>query len=855
MQVRVSDDEPDWRSRDKNDSTGGGARQLTEFVKAQHAKIQRNLVEDLGYTLEAVSRQAAASKQLEEDLQSLQVENKRLAMSLNTSKRVAAANEPDLILVSPDDSDHDQRSWRGSGERRTGQWKLDDVDGTQAASPEPELNLTSVVPSPSVSMHETAPPRGIGVSATQDSKNASTAGYSSEIAIVQSTADPPKVMKHWASKTSLSDTSSESGLSADGDDKTGDKVPELKVQPPPTATCSMGLASIGAASLSSELQAKDFEILPVWRGANRFSHAPALGLIKTGRGEDTAARRHSLRRVSTTLFGNDSDQKNDETILEYHSTSRCAKRSILNPNKVYRAVWDCLSFLLIVYDVVAIPLQTFDLPPNAFLTFMTWLTRVFWTLDIYGSFSTGYERSDGFIEMRHLPIAKRYLRTWFALDFTLVIVDWLELAWSESSSLGVARIGKATRAVRIVRMIRVIRMKQVMRLFTERVRSEHLIILLDIIKIMLIILGSAHIAACIWYGIGVSDARRTWTTDFFVPSEQMGYRYLTSLHWSLAQFSGGMDEVRPTNTTERFYAICVFLLAFMMAAVLTSSLTSSMTRLHMLATRQSQQISSLRRFLTDLQVPRILAHRVQRNAQHALLEQLRFQKEDNVELLALISEPLRMELHFEMYSSTLVRHPFFQQYLRECPHVMRKVCHYSTSMTLVSSKDIIFNAGEVPMRPKMFFVCSGNFEYYPITGKEVLVQKDDWVSEACLWIPWMHRGSLRANVDCRLCELDAKSFQEIVGQFEHSQFDPKSYAAFFAASLNQHEGEVTDLTRTPILGKRASRISAEAVAKVAGSVADRVRRMSGEISQDIMRRMSSSRSTARVDVVDITDPS
>jgi len=445
----------------------------------------------------------------------------------------------------------------------------------------------------------------------------------------------------------------------------------------------------------------------------------------------------------------------------------------------------------------------------------------------------------GNYEMRHAPIAKRYLRTWFALDILLVGVDWLELLWSGSSSLGFARIGKATRAFRILRMLRVLRMRQAVNLIIHRIRSERLMVMADIAKIMLVIIGFAHISACFWYGIGISKADyRTWVREGSFTEESLSYRYMTSLHWSLSQFSGGMDEVKPYNLQERTYCVFVFIVAFMMAAVLTSSLTSSMTRLHMLSTRQSQQLSVLRRFLSDNGVSRVLSARVQRNANHAMMEQQRYQQESNVELLRVISEPLKMELHFEMYSPVLSKHPFFNTYASECPHVMRKVCHRSTSMSLVSSNDIIFNAGELPLNPKMCWVCNGTLSYFSMTEQEFLVKEGDWISEGVLWTPWMHRGSLRANADCRLCELDARSFQDIVGQFDHGEFDPKDYAAHFVRKLNDHQGEVTDLHvkfleeevpgAPPPRRRSFDKALSDAGDSIAGVAQTLVRRISGE---------------------------
>lgn len=173
--------------------------------------------------------------------------------------------------------------------------------------------------------------------------------------------------------------------------------------------------------------------------------------------------------------------------------------------------------------------------------------------------------------------------------------------------------------------------------------------------------------------------------------------------------------------------------------------------------------------------------------------------ESQVELLLVVSEPLRVELHFELYSPVLAVHPFFAHYMDECPQVMGKVCHTCVGLLLISRGDVVFNAGEIPTHPKMYIICSGSMVYREINGKEAQLGAGEWISEACLWCPWMHRGMFMGATECRLCLLDARKFQEIVGEFDHSdfEFDPKKYATDFVKSLNHSKNHVSDMPLSP----------------------------------------------------------
>merc|ERR1712129_252443 len=141
-----------------------------------------------------------------------------------------------------------------------------------------------------------------------------------------------------------------------------------------------------------------------------------------------------------------------------------------------------------------------------------------------------------------------------------------------------------------------------------------------------------------------------------------------------------------------------------MTAAFVSNITSSMTRLDIITSRQTTQASTLRRYLLQHRISNRLMQRLQRNAMHAVKEQEKMIHESNVELLRMISEPLRIELHFEMYTGHLGLHDFFKEYIAKCPHVMRHICHKAADMEMVSCGDLIFSSGEMPAQPRMYIV-------------------------------------------------------------------------------------------------------------------------------------------------------
>lgn len=491
-------------------------------------------------------------------------------------------------------------------------------------------------------------------------------------------------------------------------------------------------------------------------------------------------------------------EEDDDTLTR---RQRCAKKIMVHPNARGRAIWDLLSLILVSYDTITIPMELLEPKSNWFTDSMAWITRLFWTCDMPASFCTGFVSPTGVVEMRFREVVRRYTRSWLILDVLVVTIDWFEVFATVHSSLGYARVGKASRIFRILRLIRLMRlikMGQVVKLLTERIFSEFLIIVFDIVKSLMIIVGVAHLAACVWYGIGAAPDPDELSWMNSMPAgftdRDLSYRYFTVLHWALSQFSGGMSEMSPTNFWERFYNIMCYLLAFVVAAIFVSSLTSSMTRLIVIGSQQSTQTALLRRYLLQNNISSGLAWRIQRNANFAMSEREKNMHESQIEMLQIVSGPLRVELHFEIYIPVLTRHRFFLRYTEECPQVMRKVCHGAVAHFQVSHGDVVFSFGENPSEPKVYFPKSGELEYMKMDGSTSVVDNKMWVAEAVLWTSWTHRGQLTAMTDCQITVLKAKAFQDIVVEFEHHMFDPKTYASEFVADLNRCEQtEITDL--------------------------------------------------------------
>lgn len=460
----------------------------------------------------------------------------------------------------------------------------------------------------------------------------------------------------------------------------------------------------------------------------------------------------------------------------------------INPDSNTRIIWDLLSLVMVVYDMIMVPLFVFNLPENTFLSFMDWTTRLFWTSDIGWSCCTGIVLHDGSVQYGQKDILKRYIKTWLVMDLFIVGSDWVSLIVS-SNGMEVSKLARIFRIVRVIRLLRLVRMQEIIANIMERAQSEQIIYLMHLLKLLIIMAAVCHFIACGWWGIGArTSGSDSWATVYAFRDNTIEDQYLVSLQWALSQFAGVSSEVSPACALERLYSVAMCLLCYFGGLVMLSTLTSSLTQQYIIGGSGARQMATLKKYLKQNNVPKNVTKRVCRNAKHAVSGDL---TPDAVELLNVISEPLKVEMHFEIYSRVLRWHHFFNDLLLQGSQVMRPVCHRAMSVILLASGDIVFNLGEEPPDPKMYMVVSGTLEYTDSYGEVTAVEEKAPVSEACLWTNWRHRGTLTANSDVKMAMLDALAFQDICKRNMRKNNDSTlvimQYAANYVAELKRQQ--------------------------------------------------------------------
>mmetsp|Transcript_21217 Transcript_21217/g.39900 ORF Transcript_21217/g.39900 Transcript_21217/m.39900 type:complete len:727 (+) Transcript_21217:104-2284(+) len=477
-----------------------------------------------------------------------------------------------------------------------------------------------------------------------------------------------------------------------------------------------------------------------------------------------------------------------------HGPRRMRKCQLpMSPNAPARLSWDVASMILISYDVWWIPLQCFDPEEDIFTMMMGWISLIFWTLDMVATLLVGYF-DGGELVLSPKRIACRYLRTWFLPDLIVVLPDWFTRVVDPEGGDGlatVARMIKGFRAIRILRLLRLLKLQRLMNMVYDLIDSEYMFIVFTMIRLIVAITVLNHVIACIWYLVGyitMQEGMPNWLEDTGlrnVYKSEFAWKYLTSLHWSLTQFTPASMDVSARNEYERIMSILVLFFSLVAFSSIVGSVTNSMTALRNMSGDSKKQFWLLRRFLNHKKIGKTTSARIIRFLEHQTANQQGDVNPGSITILTLLSEPLKNLLAYELSKKHVENHPFFCHLEHEMSPILVKLCDTVLRTIDLASEDVVFHPGEEG--EKMYFVKSGNFEYTQSNG-EVLkppLKEKAWLAEAVLWTTWWHRGEFKAVTPSELAIITPSPFAEVMKMHPRPWSLCKRYAEVFVKYLNQ----------------------------------------------------------------------
>lgn len=486
------------------------------------------------------------------------------------------------------------------------------------------------------------------------------------------------------------------------------------------------------------------ELLEVWTESHRQRRRKRH---TSGKGRTSIA---SLDSDEVSSIGSSWGSEGSESASLPQKTSwmeRKLQPVVLHPSCAKLIAWDSLTLVTLLYDIMFIPLAAYnlDLSPIVFLELMA--TSV-WTADMALSFFKGFEIS-GIFEMRIRKIVSHYFRGWFAFDFSIVVVDWLLLLFDSGDFVDWLRMTRIRRALRLLKLARFARHGAKFAQLNNFIISEELVSVMSIVQLLLLLVGINHFMSSGWYAVGTLDLRGPcWTEAHFGTehTDSFWYRYLTSFHWSITQFTPASMEVTPTNVYERVFNIFAIFFGLVMFSSFVSSMTNSMTYLRHLNSEKRQQNQALRSYFTSRGLTLELSNSIMAYLRTNSQKVKRLQEAD-LSCLAVLPSAFLKRLHEELYTGSFGRHSLFYQIRVADLQAWSVLCNQAMSERSCPRGHELFRVDT--QCTHMYFIVAGSASYIPIFDAEELAPLEatagNWISEPCLWLKWQHRGRLTAS--------------------------------------------------------------------------------------------------------------
>jgi hypothetical protein len=211
----------------------------------------------------------------------------------------------------------------------------------------------------------------------------------------------------------------------------------------------------------------------------------------------------------------------------------------------------------------------------------------------------------------------------------------------------------------------------------------------------------------------------------------------------------------------------------------------------------------LKKFLNQNKISRSLGARVTRYIEGVIELRHTQVHPSKVEYLTLLSGPLNLELNKEMRMPRLSLHPLFTQYCNINSSLLGQLCSSAVSSAYFAKNDVLFREGA--LGESMYFLGVGAlaYRYYKqLDGMGVTTKVDSysWFSEGTLWLPWIHRGQMKAISHADVTMVCANAFVEISGSSEDVYKFLRGCAFKFIAFLDVTRD--TDLPNTFAASKR-----------------------------------------------------
>uniref|UniRef100_A0A8D2CLE3 Potassium voltage-gated channel subfamily H member 6 n=1 Tax=Sciurus vulgaris TaxID=55149 RepID=A0A8D2CLE3_SCIVU len=466
-----------------------------------------------------------------------------------------------------------------------------------------------------------------------------------------------------------------------------------------------------------------------------------------------------------------------DVLPEYKLQAPRVHRGTILHYSPFKAVWDWLILLLVIYTAVFTPYSAAFLLSDqdesqrgacgytcSPLTMVDLIVDIMFVVDIVINFRTTYVNTNDEVVSHPRRIAVHYFKGWFLIDMVAAIpFDLLIFRTGSEETTTLIGLLKTARLLRLVRVARKL----------DRYSEYGAAVLFLLMCTFALI---AHWLACIWYAIGnverpYLEPKIGWLDSLGAqlgkhyngsdpasgPSVQD--KYVTALYFTFSSLTSvGFGNVSPNTNSEKVFSICVMLIGSLMYASIFGNVSAIIQRLYSGTARYHTQMLRVKEFIRFHQIPNPLRQRLEEYFQHA------WSYTNGIDMNAVLKgfpECLQADICLHLHRALLQHCPAFRGASKGCLRALAvkfKTTHAPPGDTLVHLGDVLST---------LYFISRGSIEILRDDVVVAILGKNDIFGEPVSLHarPGKSSADVRALTYCDLHKIQRADLLEVLDMY------------------------------------------------------------------------------------------
>ncbi|KAG8447003.1 hypothetical protein GDO86_014446 [Hymenochirus boettgeri] len=445
----------------------------------------------------------------------------------------------------------------------------------------------------------------------------------------------------------------------------------------------------------------------------------------------------------------------------------------------FKAVWDWLILLLVIYTAIFTPYSAAFLLNDQEeertwecgyscnpLNIVDLIVDIMFIVDIIINFRTTYVNINDEVVSHPAKIAIHYFKGWFLIDMVAAIpFDLLIYRTGSDETTTLIGLLKTARLLRLVRVARKL----------DRYSEYGAAVLFLLMCTFALI---AHWLACIWYAIGNVERLHMehkigWLDNL---ANQIGKsyndvnngsgpsikdKYVTALYFTFSSLTSvGFGNVSPNTNSEKIFSICVMLIGSLMYASIFGNVSAIIQRLYSGTARYHTQMLRVKEFIRFHQIPNPLRQRLEEYFQHA------WSYTNGIDMNAVLKgfpECLQADICLHLNRTLLQHCKAFRGASTGCLRALAmkfKTTHAPPGDTLVHHGDVLTS---------LYFISRGSIEILRDDIVVAILGKNDIFGEPISLFarPGKSNADVRALTYCDLHKIQREDLLEVLDMYPH----------------------------------------------------------------------------------------